>query len=177
MLDSPPITWFTENPTPVLFACGAVAMVLLLRFFKTGHVRSLLPILGVAAFAGAAVLVDYLVVTDREQVQNVIYGAAADAERNDLDAVMKFISPGASTVREDLKRWVGKTKLSLVKIAQLDVHVDIEANPPTATARFWVRAEGEAHNETAIYHNYVGRLIVDFRREGEKWLVVRYQRE
>jgi hypothetical protein len=110
-------------------------------------------------------------------VQNAIYEAAADAEKNNIEAVLSFISPTATTVRDEVRRWIGQTKLSLVNIASLEVHIDKEANPPTATARFWVRAEGEVHSQTAIYHNYIGRLIVDFRKEGNRWLVTGYQRE
>ena len=44
---------------------------------KTGRGLVLVAMAAVAAFMGLAVLVDALVVTDRERVENVIYEAAA----------------------------------------------------------------------------------------------------
>ena len=71
--------------------------------------------------------------------------------------------------------WAGEVKS--VTIGQLEVTVDKTKQPLTATAHFWVRAEGEAHSEMAIYRNYIGRMVVDFQKEGDRWLVTGYQRE
>ena len=61
---------------------------------------------------GLTVLIDHLVVTDREQVQNVIYDAARQAEKNNLEAVIECISPSATKVRDEARRWIGQAKLS-----------------------------------------------------------------
>ena len=177
MLDSPPVNWFTENPTPVLLAGGAILIFLVLRFFKTGEFKLFLWMAGVGAFMGLAVLTDHLIVTDREQVENVIYKAGADAEHNNLEAVIDIIAPEATLVRTDARQWIGQVHLNLVNIGGLDVQLDKTANPPTARARFWVRADGEAHTANAIYHNYMGHLIVDLRKVGDRWLVTAYQHD
>jgi hypothetical protein len=177
MLDSPPITWFTENPTPILVAGGMMLVLLAVFFLKSGRVVLFWPAGAVLAFMGLAVLVDKLVVTDREQVQNVIYDAARAAEQNHLEQVIDCISPSATRVRDEAHRWIGQAKLESVTIAQMEVTVDKSKQPFTAVAHFWVRAQGTAHTETAIYRNYLGRLVVDFRKEGDRWLVTGYQRD
>lgn len=177
MLDSPPITWFTENPTPILVTGGMVLMLLAVFFLKSGRLVLLWPAGAVLAFMGITVLVDKLVVTDRERVQNVIYDAAAAAEKNHLNEVIDYISPSATKVREEAQRWIGQAKLESVTIAQLEVTVDKSKQPFTATAHFWVQAQGEAHTAAAIYRNYIGRLVVEFKKEGDRWLVTAYQRD
>ncbi len=124
MLDSPPVNWFTENPTPVLLAGGAILIFLVLRFFKTGELKLFWWIAGVGAFMGLAVLTDHLIVTDREQVENVIYKAGADAEHNNLEAVIDIIAPEATLVRTDARQWIGQVHLNLVNIGGLDVQLD-----------------------------------------------------
>ncbi len=177
MLDSAPIIWFTENPTPILVAGGMMIMLLLVFFLKSGRLVLLWPAGAALAFMGLTVLIDHLVVTDRERVQNVIYDAAAAAEQNHLEKVIDYISPSATHVRDEARRWIGQAKLESVTIAQLEVTVDKSKRPYTAVAHFWVRAQGTAHTETAIYRNYVGRLVVDFQLEGDHWLVTAYQRD
>ncbi len=93
MTDSAPIIWFTENPTPILVGGGLALLVLAGFFLKSGRAAILIAMALVAAVMGLAVLTDRLIVTDREQVANTIYDAAAAAERNELNAVMDIISP------------------------------------------------------------------------------------
>ncbi len=95
MSDSAPITWFTEDPTPILIVGGLTLAVLLVMVLKTGQGLYLFIMAGVAAFMGLAVLIDKLVVTDREMVEKVIYDAAAAAEQNKLEQVASYISPSA----------------------------------------------------------------------------------
>lgn len=177
MFDSPPITWFTENPTPLLVTGGMMLMLLLVFFLKSGRFVLFWPMGAVAVFMGITVLVDRLVVTDRERVQNAIYDAAAAGEKNNLEGVLAIISPSAARVREEARRWIGQAKLEEVTIGNLQVTLDRTKQPQTAVAEFWVRAQGEARTGTTIYHNYVGRLRVEFQQEGERWLVTDYQRE
>lgn len=177
VIDSPPITWFTENPTPILVAGGMMLVLLVVFFLKSGRIVLFWPMGAVLAFLGLTVLIDHLVVTEREQVQNVIYDAARAAEQNRLEQVIDCISPSAPRVRDEARRWIGQAKLESVTIAQLEVTVDKSKQPFTATAHFWVRAQGEARSATTIYRNYIGRLVVNFRWEGGRWLVTDYQRD
>ena len=93
MSDSAPITWFTENPAPILIAGIVVLLALGGIFLKSGRGFLLVAMAGVASFMAVAVLIDHLVVTDREQVANTIYMMAAAAERNDLNAVIDHVDP------------------------------------------------------------------------------------
>lgn len=178
MTDSAPITWFTEDPTMIIVIGGLILLVLGGFFLKSGRVAILLAMVGVALVMGAAVLVDRLVVTDREAVANTMYDAAAIAEKNDFNALFGFISPSAPAVKAEAQRWIAGTKLKSVSISAMEVTVDKEAKPMTATAEFRVFATGERSEWTVSYEgNYLTRLHVELRKEGNRWMVTEYERD
>ena len=165
MSDSAPITWFTENPTPIFTIGGIALIILLVLFLKSGRAVILMAMAGVVLFMALAVLIDRLVVTDREQVANVIYRGAVDAQRNDLNAIMAIISPSAAQVRDEARHWIGQAKLEDVSISAMDVQLNRTANPPTATADFRVYARGQILDRGTPYPaNYLGHLTVHFQR-------------
>jgi hypothetical protein len=178
MSDSAPITWFTEDPTMILVIGGLILLVLGGFFLKSGRVAILLAMAGVALVMGAAVVIDRLVVTDREAVANTIYDAAALAEKNDFKTLFGFISPSAPEVKAEAQRWIGGTKLKSVSISAMEVTVNHAAKPMTGTAEFRVFATGERSEKTVSYEgNYLTRLHVDLRKEGDRWMVTGYERD
>jgi hypothetical protein len=177
-MDSAPITWFTEDPTPILIAGGITLIVLLVFLLKTGRGAILYAMAGVALFMGLAVLIDKLVVTDRERIANVIYDAGAAAKRNDLSAVVAFISPSVPAVQQDARRWIGQAKLDEVTITNMRIDLDRSTNPPTATAVFRGFAQGQLRDRSAVYAGtYFGLITAHFRREGDRWVVTDYDHD
>ena len=175
MLDSAPITWFTEDPTPIFILGGIMLAVLFVHLMKTGRGLVLVAMAAVAAFMGLAVLVDALVVTDRERVENVIYEAAAAAEHNNLDAVAVFVSPSAPLIKADIRHWIGQLKIESVTIGGLDVSVDHTTSPPTAAAKFWYVGQGQWRRGVTVFERIPGKLKVDFRLENNQWRVIGYE--
>ena len=163
---------------PILIAGTVVLLALGGIFLKSGRGILLFAMAGVAGFMALAVLIDHLVVTDREQVANVIYEMAAAAERNDLNAVIDHIDPAAGEVSGEARRWIGQVRLDLVSISAMDVKIDRTTSPLQATAEFRVFARGEfvGHNLSGPAQ-YLGRLIVQFSRQGDRWLVTTYERD
>jgi hypothetical protein len=179
MSDSAPITWFTEDPTPILVVGGIALVILLVMLLKTGQGLYLIIMAGIAAFMGLAVLIDKLVVTDRERIEQVVYDAAQAAEQNRFDAVIACISPTATAVQQEARRWIGpRTKFNLVSITGMRVDLDHGRNPPTATAVFHVIASGQAGDRTMVYGGgYNGVITAQFRKEGDRWMVIAYDHD
>jgi len=178
MLDSAPITWFTEDPTPIFILGGITLAALFVYLMKTGRGLVLVAMAAVAAFMGLAVLVDALVVTDRERVENVIYEAAAAAEHNDLNAVTAFVSSSVPQITADIRHWIGpngQLAIESVTIGGLDVSVDHTTSPPTAAAKFWYVGQGQWRSGVTVYERIPGKLKVDFRLENNQWRVIGYE--
>jgi hypothetical protein len=108
----------------------------------------------------------------------VIYDAAAMAERNDLNGVMEIILPDAGEVKAEARHWIGQAKIESVSISAMEVTVDRTKKPMTATAEFRVFAIGQITEQHMTYPaKYLGRLHVDLRQSGGRWLVTSYQRD
>ncbi|HEY2881085.1 MAG TPA: hypothetical protein VGJ15_01600 [Pirellulales bacterium] len=175
MSDSAPITWFTENPLPLLLLGGIVLLVLFVFLMKTGRGVVLMAMAGVALMMGLAVLTDQLIVTERERVADVIYQAANAAQRNDTDQILSYIAPSAEQTKAEAQRWIGmggSVKLDQVSISAMEVTMHRKDNPPTATADFRIYAHGDYHDRTfSSPGTYLGHATVKFERQGDKWLV------
>jgi hypothetical protein len=178
MFESAPFTWFTENPLPILTGGGVVLLVLLVLLLKTGRGAILTAMLGVAILMGLAVLIDRLVVTDRERVANLVYEAAAAAQRNEIEPIIANILPSATAVRAEARRWIGQARLSDVTITNMRVDLDRGAKPPVATAVFRVIAKGEIRDRTAVYPgDYFGLITAHFVRSEDRWMLADYEHE
>jgi len=173
------MTWFTEDPTPILIAGGIALAVLLVLLLKTGRGIVLVAMGGVIVLMVLALLIDKFVVTDRERVANVIYQAAAAAEQNKPEVVLSFISPSAPGVKAEAQHWIGRAKkLETVNISAMEVTLDDKAQPPEATAEFRLFARGEVREGQSTYPGqYLGRVWVKLRREAEGWRVISYHRD
>jgi hypothetical protein len=86
------VTLFTEDPTWVYFLCAAGAILCLAGFFYTRRVLYLGAVGGIVALALGVVLVDHLVVTDREQVALHARDLGAAANRRDVEQFGQLIS-------------------------------------------------------------------------------------
>jgi hypothetical protein len=173
MSDSAPITWFTEDPLPIFIAGGIMLLVLAVLFLKHGRVSILLGMAGVAVVMGLAALIDHLVVTDREQVANVIYDAAAAAERNDLDTCVACISPNAADVKAEARHWIGRVKFESVSISAMEVTLDRNARPMTATAAFRAYATGQYTDRGSPYpFRYPAHIEVKLQKDDNHWMVI-----
>ncbi|HZZ28352.1 MAG TPA: hypothetical protein VFE46_10160 [Pirellulales bacterium] len=178
MADSALITWFTEDPTPILIGGGVILFVLGVLFLKYGRAGILVAMAGIALVMGSAMLIDHLVVTEREQVANVIYNAADAAERNDFDACLACISPMATEVKTEARHWIAQAKFDSVSISGMEVKLDRTTNPMTATAEFRAFATGLFSDRGSPYpFKYVSHLAVKLQKQGTHWLVMNYQHD
>jgi hypothetical protein len=173
------MTWFTDNPTPIFIICGIALLVLLVFLLKTGRGVILLAMVGVVLCIVTAIVIDSIVVTDREQVEQTLFQAAALAEENKLEELLDlFISPSVPHIRGQARSWIAQaSRIDDVSVSAIDITVNHKKNPSTARAEFRVYARGEARERNNPFpFQYMTRMRVDFQREGDRWRVIDYQR-
>jgi hypothetical protein len=90
---------FVESPWPILFIGIAIEAVLAFLLLRTGLGKYLIAMIGVALLVVAGLIVERLVVTDREAVEQTLDTAVAAARRNDLEGALNCISPSAQEPR------------------------------------------------------------------------------
>ncbi|MCE9546009.1 MAG: hypothetical protein K8T25_10880 [Planctomycetia bacterium] len=167
------ISWFTENPTPILCIGGLVLLILAGATYVTGRGVMLAFMIPVVLVMGSSVLIDFLVVTEREQVIATIHDGAKAFEANDIGRVERCLSATAPA----MLRVQATEILHLVDVQQVkitsgpEIKINRLTSPPTAVAEMIVVAQGKLRVGETIYSKIPRRIVVRLRWEGDRWLV------
>jgi hypothetical protein len=171
------MTWFVEDPWPVLLATLAILALLGVALFRTGQARIIGAMVAVALLGGAGLLIEWLVVTEREEVEAALFGAAEALKRNDLDAVLSHIAPEAAGMRASVTAILPGIEVSEVKLANLKITLNRLTNPPSARAEFVGRVTVKSRQPGLAfpYDNFVRPFVVRLRRENDRWVMTEYE--
>ena len=167
------MSWLTEDPTMVLITAAVFAVGFLIAFLKTGRGLYLLWLGGVALLAMALVLVERYVVTDREQIEDTLFGAAAAIEANDFDAAFAYLAPEVELLHGDIRRRLQTVNVEEATIADLTIDFSPLELPPKAMARFLGILKFEASG--IPYDRVLRRLTVKLVKQGDRWLIESYE--
>jgi hypothetical protein len=168
------MNWFVEDSTPVLVWGAILEALLIFALVKSGRVWLLYAMAGVALVVGAIVWHEKHTITDAKQIRATLYEAAEAMERNNLPAVLEFISPSASALRQQARGISGTVKLDEVHLGDLKIQVNRFHTPPTATVDFFVRVSGADRTGNFPFGNFLQRAQVTLQLENGRWLVSGY---
>lgn len=165
--------WLFDDPTVVIIVLVAVEALLGLFYVATLQKPFLWAIAGFGGLLGAVVLADFLVVTDREQVQETIRQGVQALRDNDLERVLSFLAPSAEKTRERAIWAMNLVRFTGVNVSDVKIRIDSSTNPPTAEVRFFAvfRYEFRERTTEAIYEVYAAKFTVMFEKVGDRWLL------
>lgn len=166
--------WLFESPWTVIIVGVAVELVLGLMFLNTGRVVVLVAMAVVAAVVALGVFVERVVVTEREEIEGALYGAATALEANDLDRLFTYVGPEAQPLRARAAEVVPRFRILEAKVRQLQVSVNHVTNPPTARTELVGVFKVEDKSQQLPREDYIQRFVIRWRRDGERWLMVDY---
>ena len=164
-----------ENSWKFIIVGALVEIGLVIALVKSG--RALwLAWMGVAALVTAGfVLVERLVVTEREKVEIALFDAATAVESNDINAVLKCVTLTAPR-REELRAKLPKYHIDKVSIKNdLKITMNDKTIPPSATAEFRVVVTGGERAGGIHDISYPLFLVVYFERDKDRWLISGYE--
>jgi hypothetical protein len=169
---------FLESPWPAL-GLGALALALLgVAWHNTRDRRLLQAMLGVIAVMLLLLLIQWLVVTDREAVAHALEETAQALESNDLNRVLAHLAPEGDRIRADAQRYLPHVEISDANIGgDLEVTVNRLTSPPSARATFTGRITGvnRIPGETIPYDNFVKKFTLKLREGDSGWLITDYE--
>lgn len=168
------MTTLIESPWPAVFF-GIIALAILaVVLVRTGRAIVLVAMVGVLVVTLAGVLLERLVVTERERVEDALYGAAAAVEANDLNRLMEYISPSAQAVRQRARSVTGQFKFTEARLSNVQVQINDLTSPPSATAKMiGIVSVKDTLNEVPYTNGRLG-LTVYLRLENGRWLITGY---
>ncbi|HVX12100.1 MAG TPA: hypothetical protein VHC22_13045 [Pirellulales bacterium] len=170
------MSWLFEDPTTLIVAGLLIEALLAVALVKSGRGLLMLAMAGVLLLIGLGVLIERLVVTSREQVQDTLDAVAAAVQANDVDRVLSHVDPAASGMRMQVRAALGSAHVTEVRLYDLVIEVNERANPPIAQAEFTGRIKGNYRSEGSGGEGMLLRkFTVDFRRVDDRWLMTGYQ--
>jgi len=167
------MNWLFEDPLTVIVAGVLIEILLGVALSHTGEVRVLWAMGGVLGLTLVLLVVEQVVVTDREQIADTLTAAAAALETNNAAAISPFIAPEAADMRARAEQVLSMVKIEDASFSGLEVILNSHMKPPTAQANFIGKFSGQAANMP--YKNAWRRLEVDMRREGDRWVMTDYK--
>lgn len=163
------MTWFTQNPWPVVALAVASAVGCFGLAVRTGS-RWWLNGIAIGLVVGLlAVAVDWLVVTDQEAVTELVERARAAVERNDIEGVLADVDPRA----EALCQWIrGAMSAAVILDAHVgDLRIEVGPEPDAARADFLGNIEARDRAGQLPYNRLIQRFEVQLRRRDGRWWI------
>jgi len=171
------MTWLVENPWPAVIVGLAVQAGLAVLLVRSGRVVVLAAMAAAAALTAALVLLELGVVTEREKIEEALFGAAAAVESNDLPALLAHVSPSAGELRAMAEATLAEVRMTEARITgDLEISVNELTLPVSARATFIGRASGDVRRGGAVHSSLVSRFDVKLAREGDRWLIQQVER-
>jgi len=158
------MTWFTENPTPVVVLGIVVEALFVVLLMKTGRREALWGVVLTALVTATAVVASFLIVTPREEVIAAIEEIRQLIEANNPPELVKRIDPSAVELRNRAQYDLANLTVDRAKVDGLKVLVISENS---ATVAF----EGVVVFREGMNRPILLRFTVDLRKVDGVWLV------
>ena len=163
-----------ENPWPILLVGVAVEAILAVILFCTGRGRILWIMLGTGVLVLAGVAIEYLVVTEREAIRNMLDRGTAAVWAGDLDGVLACISPSARQARIDSRSIIETFEFPEARISNVQSTVNRAVDPRTAKAEFLAIGEVRNRKTGDYYGKFICVVKLDLRKEDGRWRGIAY---
>ncbi len=165
------MTWLVETPWPSVALGLVLEIILAIALVRTGRGTILVAMVLVLALTGGLVVLERVVVTQTEEVENALDAVAASLEANDAAAVL------AGFTSNSPRR--GEVQAALARVTVKSAHVggDLEVRfneltiPPSASAYFTGVVEAHDRSGTIPYERMMRRFKVTLHRQGDRWLI------
>lgn len=170
------MTVLLETPVPILVLGVLAAAVLGWLYITLGRKEYLAGLAGVVAVVLVAVVVERLVVTEREQIEAVLDAGASAVQANDIPRVESLLSAGGlAKVRPTIRRYAALIEFEQVHIRNIQIEINDLVDPPTAYVTLDATAHFRHRLEGFPYRSYSGSVHLELVKEPEGWRVEDYK--
>lgn len=162
-----------ENPLPI-WSLGAVCLAItLIVFLAKRSLGSVLAVAGVIAGTALLLLLESIVITPSEEVEESLANVLEAIKANDLPQVLAMIDPNAKHVRNDAETLMPQVKVK--ETGATSVRVEFaDSNPLEATSFFRGRIDG-THARTGTRVFYFDQVEIDWQKNGATWQIIDYR--
>jgi hypothetical protein len=181
--------WVVEQPWLILLLGALLQALLFWGLVRTGKKPILWVMLAAALLFAGWLGLERAIVTEREQVRNVLFATAKAIEDGDEQMALAHISASApssgdvtgfggnfATMRDEVSHWMRDFAVETVSIKRnLEITVHADQTPPMAEATFNATAMGRMKTTDGMSGKYAAKFVVQFRKETDgQWRIRRY---
>lgn len=164
-----------EDPTPIIVFGILAEAILAVILVQTRRGVLLWPIAGVLAAVAIGVIVERLVVTERERVEATIYACARALEQNDARGVAACLSRSATDILRRAVYYIDRLEFGGVSLRGMEIEINDLTSPPTAEATFHVSVQYSDRRGEWGWGPYVADCVVGLVLEDGQWKVRSYE--
>jgi hypothetical protein len=169
------MTWFVESPWPSLTLGIGLEVILAIYLVRSGRAIVIAAMVGVLALTAGLVVLERIVVTESEQVEDTLDEIAQALVANDSSAVLALFSSN-SPRRAEVQSAMSRVKVSEAKIGgDLEVRLNPLTVPPSASAYFIGHVQVKGARETIPYEHLVRKFKVTLHKQGDRYRVFDYE--
>ena len=169
------MVWIVEQPLLIAAIGTLSALILLGGLLKTGRAWLIGAVVGVVVMTIGMLVLERIVVTERERVEGTIHRIASDLESNQAPRVIRHISREAPRLSQEAKKVLSQIVIHEVRVKS-NLRVEVGGDPSSeATATFNVVVVA-SDREGYMQNQPTPRLVtVHLVKEDGSWKVVDYQ--
>ncbi len=166
------MTILVESPWPWILVGIVVEAILAVTLVTYRRAVLLWGMVGVLAFTIAGVVVERLVVTERERAEAAMDGIVACLNANDLDRLLRdYIAPDAHGTRGRAAWAMNRVEIHRANYHNLRVTINRLTSPITADAEFDGVVDYRDRLGEFPYGHYAARFVVELELRDNRWLV------
>ena len=169
------MTWFVESPWPSLILGIGLEAILAIYLVRSGRAIVIAAMVGVLALTAGLVLLERIVVTESEQVEDTLDEVARALAANDSSAVLAQFS-SKSPRRGEVQSAMSRVTISEARIGNdLEVRLNQLTAPPLASAYFTGHIQLKGARETIPYEHVVRKFKLTLHKEGDRYRLFDYE--
>jgi hypothetical protein len=168
-------SFFFESPWALLFVGIAVEAVLATILAQTGRGKYLIAMIVFGLVMLACLVVERMVVTDREAITNTLDVAVTAVRKNNLDGLLDCIAKSAKEPQDKSRMLMSVVEVEEAHISDLDIKVNRLMSPPNAEVQFLAVGKGKDRAGQFPYQGFAQRVSVQLQWQSNRWLITSYK--
>ncbi len=169
--------WIFEQSLPIIIIAVIGGAILAGTMLQTGKQLFLYLLIGWIAVCSLLLALEYVVVTEGERIEAVVYEIAAALEANDVEGVTSCVSDSVPSLKTQAERQMNLVEIETVKVKQnLEVTINHGSTPPIGVAKVNVKMTGHLKNNDVMDGQFATFLVLTFQQDPDgQWRVISYQ--
>lgn len=169
------MTAFLESPVPTLAVGGLAAVFAIVVFLSRRSLGTLVGVAVVLAVIAGMLVVERMVVTDREEVEAAVASVLAAVEANDVEGIVRWIDPQRTQIVADARALAPTIVVEKARATGgITITVEKAAAASQAHSRFRAFLNGTLRQGGAPI-GYFDDIEVDWEnRGGAGWRITGY---